>query len=86
MAKIYSSETMLQVVIDCMKIVGVNSSLVSCPLSQLLMEASMFVTYDAGNMGMQMRKIWGVIRSNQYYPSLFKDNNTIIFDKEMEFN
>ena len=43
-----------------------------------------FPIYDAGNMGMQRRKIWGVLAHPSFNPRAFMDNEAIKFTKEME--
>lgn len=44
----------------------------------------MFPLYDAGNIGMQMRKIWGVMMDPEFDPRAFADSNPIVFKKSME--
>jgi hypothetical protein len=43
-----------------------------------------FPIYDAGNMGMQRRKIWGVMAHEDFNPRAFVDNEPIPFLKSME--
>jgi hypothetical protein len=43
-----------------------------------------FPIYDAGNMGMQRRKIWGALAHPQFNPRTFADNEEFVFTKEME--
>jgi nitroalkane oxidase len=43
-----------------------------------------FPIYDAGNMGMQRRKIWGVLAHESFNPRAFMDNEAIKFTKGME--
>ena len=38
------------------------------PLEKCLREAIIFPLYDAGNMGMQRRKIWGVMSDPSFDP------------------
>ncbi len=44
----------------------------------------MFPLYDAGNIGMQMRKIWGVMMDPDFDPRAFADSRPIAFKKSME--
>ena len=43
-----------------------------------------FPLYDAGNMGMQRRKIWGVMAHQNFDPRVFMDYEAIEFSKDME--
>ena len=85
MAKIYCGEVCMQVVWDCMRVMGVNSyDRRSHPLDKLMRDVMCFPIYDAGNMGMQRRKIWGVMAQPDFNPRAFVDNEAINFTKEME--
>jgi alkylation response protein AidB-like acyl-CoA dehydrogenase len=85
MAKVYSGEVCTQVVYDCMRVMGVNSyDRKSQPLDKYMRDVLCFPIYDAGNMGMQRRKIWGVMASSQFNPRAFMDNEEIRFTKNME--
>lgn len=84
MAKVYSSETMFKTVYECMQVVGVNSLDKVKPLEKYLREASVFPLYDAGNIGMQRRKIWGLMADTEFDPRAFMDSTGITFKKSME--
>lgn len=85
MAKIYPGEVGMQVVYDCMRVMGVNSyDRRSHPLEKYLRDMLCFPIYDAGNMGMQRRKIWGVMAHKSFNPRAFVDNEAITFTKDME--
>jgi hypothetical protein len=85
MAKIYPGEVGLQIVYDCMRVMGVNSyDRRSHPLEKYLRDMLCFPIYDAGNMGMQRRKIWGVMADKNFNPRAFMDNEAIEFTKNME--
>jgi len=85
MAKIYPGEVGVQVVYDCMRVMGVNSyDRRSHPLEKYLRDMLCFPIYDAGNMGMQRRKIWGVMADKSFNPRAFMDNEAIKFTKNME--
>jgi nitroalkane oxidase len=43
-----------------------------------------FPLYDAGNIGMQMRKIWGVMLDDDFDPRAIADSRPIRFKKSME--
>ena len=44
----------------------------------------MFPLYDAGNIGMQMRKIWGVMLDRDFDPRAIAASRPIRFLKSME--
>ena len=68
MAKVFCSEMLFAAVYQAMKVVGVNSLDRSLPLERYLREASVFPLYDAGNIGMQMRKICAVMAHPDFDP------------------
>ncbi len=85
MAKVYAGEVCTQVVYDCMRVMGVNSyDRRSHPLDKYMRDVLCFPIYDAGNMGMQRRKIWGVMAQPDFNPRAFVDNEAINFTKSME--
>jgi alkylation response protein AidB-like acyl-CoA dehydrogenase len=85
MSKIYCGEVCTQVVYDCMRVMGVNSyDRRSHPLDKYMRDVLCFPIYDAGNMGMQRRKIWGVMAHPDFNPRAFVDNEPIPFLKSME--
>src|SRR5690606_10399920 len=85
MAKIYAGEVCTQVVYDCMRVMGVNSyDRRTHPLDKYMRDVLCFPIYDAGNMGMQRRKIWGVMADPGFNPRAFVDNEPIRFTKNME--
>ena len=85
MSKVYPGEVCTQVVYDCMRVMGVNSyDRRSHPLDKLMRDVICFPIYDAGNMGMQRRKIWGVMAHPDFNPRAFMDNEPIEFTKDME--
>ena len=85
MAKIYAGEVCTQVVYDCMRVMGVNSyDRRTHPLDKYMRDVLCFPIYDAGNMGMQRRKIWGVMADPGFNPRAFVDNEPIHFTKNME--
>ena len=67
-----------------MRVMGVNSyDRRSHPLDKYMRDVLCFPIYDAGNMGMQRRKIWGVLAHKGFNPRAFMDNEKIEFSKEM---
>jgi alkylation response protein AidB-like acyl-CoA dehydrogenase len=84
MAKVFCSETMFETVYKCMQVMGINSLDKAHPMEKLLREAAVLPIYDAGNIGMQRRKIWGVMAHADFDPRAFTDSRPVIFSKEME--
>lgn len=84
MSKVFCSETMFNAVFNCMQVMGVNSLDKVHPLEKCLREAATFPIYDAGNIGMQRRKIWGVMADPDFDPRAFVDCSPIRFTKDME--
>lgn len=84
MSKVFCSETMFETVYRCMQVMGVNSLDKAHPMEKYLREAAVLPIYDAGNVGMQRRKIWGVMADPDFDPRAFVDNKTITFQKSME--
>jgi hypothetical protein len=84
MAKVFCSETMFQSVFEAMQVMGVNALDREHPVERYLREALVLPLYDAGNIGMQMRKIWGVMADPDYDPKAITDSSPIEFKKSME--
>jgi nitroalkane oxidase len=57
MCKVHCTEMMLDCVYKCMQAVGVNSLDLKHPFHRYLREASVFPLYNAGNFGMQRRRV-----------------------------
>lgn len=68
MAKVFCSEMLFNAVYQAMKVVGVNALDRAHPLERYLREAAVFPLYDAGNIGMQMRKICAVMAEPTFDP------------------
>ena len=51
---------------------------------RLLREAAIFPIYDAGNFGMQRRRVHGVLASPDFNPRALMDDEYIEFTKAME--
>ena len=84
MAKVFCSETLFPVVFRAMQVIGVNSLDRRHPMERYLREAAVFPLYDAGNVGMQMRKIWGVMADERFDPRAVAQSRPMPFDKAME--
>jgi len=67
-----------------MQAMGVNSLDKKHPIEKFLREAAVFPLYDAGNIGMQMRKIWGVMLAPEFDPRAIADSRPMKFTKSME--
>jgi nitroalkane oxidase len=84
MAKVFCGETLFQAVFRVMQAMGVNALDRSHPIEKYLREAAVFPLYDAGNIGMQMRKIWGVMLDKDFDPRAIVDSRPMPFKKSME--
>jgi hypothetical protein len=84
MSKVFCGELLFQAVFRTMQVMGVNSLDRSHPLEKYLREAAVFPLYDAGNLGMQMRKIWGVMLDPDFDPRAIADTKPMKFKKSME--
>ena len=84
MAKVFCGETLFNTVFRAMQVMGVNALDKSHPMEKFLREAAVFPLYDAGNIGMQMRKIWGVMLDDEFDPRAITDTRPMKFKKSME--
>jgi nitroalkane oxidase len=84
MAKVFCGETLFSAVFRTMQAMGVNALDRTHPIEKFLREAAVFPLYDAGNVGMQMRKIWGVMLDDDFDPRAIADSRPIKFKKSME--
>jgi len=84
MAKVFCGETLFQAVFRVMQAMGVNALDRRHPVEKYLREAAVFPLYDAGNIGMQMRKIWGVMLDQDFDPRAIADSRPQPFKKSME--
>ena len=67
-----------------MQVVGVNSLDKQHPFEKYLREAAVLPLYDAGNFGMQRRRVQGVLADPRFNPRALMDNEFVPFDKAME--
>jgi nitroalkane oxidase len=68
MAKVFCSETAVQVIYDAMRCVGVMSYTTDNPLSGLMQDALALPLYDGGNMGIRRRWLHDLIANDAYEP------------------
>jgi len=84
MSKVLCGELMTSSVFKAMQAMGVNSLDRKHPIERYMRESMVFPLYDAGNIGMQMRKIWGVMLDDSFDPRAFVQSDPIVFTKDME--
>jgi len=83
LSKIYCGELSVEVISDAMKLVGINSYLKDYPLEKCMRDALCFQIYDAGNMGMQRRRVHGMMIHPDYNPMAIAMNLKQEFVKAM---
>lgn len=66
MAKVYCSETAVQVVYDAMRVVGIEAYSGKYPLSAILEDALALPLYDGGNLGIRRRQLHDFLRAEDY--------------------
>jgi nitroalkane oxidase len=84
MNKAFCTDLMQRVVVDCMRVVGVNALDRRFGLEKSYRESIVFPLYDAGNLAMQQRRAWGVMTDPGFTPDLFVDSEPLEFKKSME--
>jgi alkylation response protein AidB-like acyl-CoA dehydrogenase len=84
MCKINVTETMIDCVYKCMQIVGVNSLSTEYKFGKYLREASVLPIYDGGNIGMQRRRVHGIIADENFNPRAIMDDDFVKFERSME--
>ncbi len=84
MSKVFCGELLFNAVFKTMQVMGVNALDRKHPMERFLREAAVFPLYDAGNIGMQMRKIWGVMMDGDFDPRAMAESKPIVFKKSME--
>jgi len=84
MNKVLCTEMMMDCVYKCMQVVGVNAVDKKHMFERYLREASILPLYDAGNFGMQRRRVHGVMADPAFNPRAIMENETIEFTKAME--
>lgn len=84
MCKVHCTELLFDAVYKCMQVVGVNSVDKQHMFEKYLREATILPLYDAGNFGMQRRRIHGVMAHPSFNPRALMDDEPVEFTKEME--
>jgi alkylation response protein AidB-like acyl-CoA dehydrogenase len=84
MNKAFCTDAMQRVVVDCMRVVGVNALDRRFGLEKSYRESIVFPLYDAGNLAMQQRRAWGVMTDPGFTPDVFVDSAPLGFTKSME--
>jgi alkylation response protein AidB-like acyl-CoA dehydrogenase len=84
MCKVHCTEMMFDCVYKCMQVVGVNAVDRKNRFDRLLREAALLPLYDAGNFGMQRRRVHGVMVDDAFDPRAFMDDRPVDFTKGME--
>ncbi|HEY3357250.1 MAG TPA: acyl-CoA dehydrogenase family protein [Polyangia bacterium] len=74
LSKIYAGEIAVDVVNMAMRLVGINSYIKDYPLEKHMRDALCFPIYDAGNMGMQRRRLHGMMMHPSYDPMALAQN------------
>lgn len=83
LSKIYCGELAVSAVSEAMRLMGINSYLRDYPIERHMRDALCFPIYDAGNMGMQRRRLHGIIADAGYNPMAFAENLGATFRKTM---
>jgi alkylation response protein AidB-like acyl-CoA dehydrogenase len=64
--KVYASETAVQVVWDCMRVVGVEAYSLHLPLVGLLQDVIAYPLFDGSNLGVRRRHLHSLLRTGDY--------------------
>jgi alkylation response protein AidB-like acyl-CoA dehydrogenase len=83
LAKIFNGELAVSALNEAMRVMGINSYLRDYPIERHMRDVLCFPIYDAGNMGMQRRRLHGIIADPAYNPLAFAENLAITFRKTM---
>lgn len=83
MAKVFPSELLMDAVYNCMQIVGVTSIDKEQPMEKFMRDALILPIYDGGNIGMQRRKIWGVMADEEFDPRALVDCQPVPYKTSM---
>lgn len=84
MCKVHCTELLFDAVYKCMQVVGVNSADKQHMFEKYLREAAIFPIYDAGNFGMQRRRVHGVMADPSFNPRALMNDEYVEFTKSME--
>jgi nitroalkane oxidase len=67
-SKVFASETAVEVVWDCMRVVGADAYSLHLPLAGLLQDATAYPLLAGSNMGVQRRHLQSLLSSDRYDP------------------
>ena len=67
-AKIFGSETAVRVLMDLMRVVGVESYDHAVPLGRLLRDALALPLFGGGNTGVRRRRLHAILQRTEYDP------------------
>jgi nitroalkane oxidase len=67
-SKIYGSEMAVRVITDLMRVVGVDSYDLECPLGRLLQDALALPIFGGGNMAVRRRQLHAMLKRPDYNP------------------
>lgn len=84
MNKTFCTELLLEHVYKCLQVVGVNSVDKTRIFERYLREAALLPLYDGGNIGMQRRRVHGIMADPSFNPRAFMDDESVEFTKDME--
>jgi alkylation response protein AidB-like acyl-CoA dehydrogenase len=84
MNKIQVTEMMFDCVYKCLQIVGVNSLETKNGFGKILREAAVLPIYDGGNMGMQRRRVHGILADPLFNPRAIMEDDYVKFEKHHE--
>ena len=83
MAKVLPTEMLVDAVYKCMQIVGVTSLDKEHPMEKFMRDIMVMPIYDGGNIGMQRRKIWGVMADVDFNPRALAESELTLFKRSM---
>jgi butyryl-CoA dehydrogenase len=67
-AKVFGSETAVRIVTDLMRVVGIDSYDLECPLGRLLHDALALPIFGGGNVGVRRRQLHAILKRADYDP------------------
>lgn len=83
LAKVRATEVCRDVIYECMQVMGVNSIDESHPLNRIYQDAITLPLYDAGNVGIQRRKAWGVMGDEGFDSTLIMEDRGLKYKDSM---
>lgn len=67
-AKVFGSETAVRVITDLMRVVGIDSYDLGCPLGRLMQDALALPVFGGGNVGVRRRQLHAILKRADYDP------------------